>query len=92
MTVTIKNNWMILPTKADKERRDKYFEVVRSLRAEYVEEQKGVYDITVRPRLDYWVNEKYGFQMQTDGQGNYTAEYTVTDPKKFMLFQIKYGK
>jgi hypothetical protein len=90
MGIVVKNNWMLLPTKEEKERRDKYFEIIRALRHEYMEVHKGILDITVRPRLDFWANEKYGFQMETDGQGNYTADYTVTDPKKFMLFQIKY--
>lgn len=87
--IVIKNNWMLLPTKAEKEWRDKYFEIIRNVRSEYIEEHKDIYDMT-RPRLDFWVNERYGFQMETDGQGNYTAVYTVTDPKKFMLFQMKY--
>ena len=85
------NKWLILPTKEDKERRDKYFAVIRAMRVEYLEDNQGTYDHT-RPRLDYWANEKYGFQMESDGSGNYTANYTITDPKKFMLFQIKYWK
>lgn len=85
------NKWMILPTKEDRAERDKYFAVIKAMRVEYLEEYKGTYDFT-RPRIDWWANEKYGFQMETDGAGDYTHRYTVTDPKKFMLFQIKYWK
>ena len=85
------NNWLKLPTKEDKERRDKYWAVIRAMRVEYLEDNTGIYDHT-RPRIDYWANEKYGFQMEADGNGDYTHRYTITDPKKFMLFQIKYWR
>ncbi len=74
----------------DKAERNRYWSAIHSMRREYLDENKGIYDLTARPRIDYWANEKYGFQMEVDGEGNYTANYTVTDPKKFMLFQIKY--
>lgn len=71
--------------------RDLFYEIIRNMRQEYIEEHKGIYDSS-RPSVDQWANEKYGFQMVTDIQGNYIAEYTVTDPKKFMLFKIRYWK
>ncbi len=71
--------------------RDAYFSAVRRLNSEYTEEYKDIVDLTARPTVHYWVEEKYGFAMATDGSGNYTADYTITDPKKFMMFQIKYG-
>ena len=74
------------------EKRNQYWHAIHAMRQEYLEDFKGVYDLTVRPRIDYWANEKYGFQMEADGNGDYTANYTVTNPKKFMLFQIKYWK
>jgi hypothetical protein len=49
-----------------------------------------MFDLTVRPTVHYWAEQKYGFVMGIDGQGDYTGEYTVVDPKKFMLFQVKY--
>ena len=73
-----------------RERRDTYFNAIRNMRAEYMAEYKGEYDLTVRPTLHYWAEQKYGFVMATDGAGNYTADYNVVDPKKFMMFQIKY--
>ena len=75
----------------DKEQRNRYWSAIREMRQEYLEDNKGIYDST-RPRVDYWANEKYGFQMEADGTGDYTERYTVTNPKKFMLFQIKYWK
>lgn len=75
-----------------KESRARYWAAVYSMRQEYMRDHQGVFDLTIRPRIDYWANEKYGFQMGIDCEGNYTAAYTVTDPKKFMLFQIKYWK
>lgn len=78
----------------DKERKDKryqYWNACAKMRQEYLDDQKGVYDLTARPRLDYWANEKYGFQMQFDAiDGGITEHYTITDPKKFMMFQIKF--
>lgn len=75
----------------DKEERNRYWSAIRAMRPEYLEDNKGVYDHT-RPRIDYWANLKYGFQMEADGNGDYTANYTVTNPKKFMLFKIKYWR
>ena len=44
------------------------------------------------PTLPHWVEKKYGLRMGQDGSGNYTQDYDVVDPKRFMLFQIKYFK
>ena len=71
--------------------RNRYWHAIHAMRPEYIEQFKGDYSMT-RPAIHYWAEEKYGFRMETDGTGNYTAYYTVTDPKKFMLFQIKYWK
>jgi hypothetical protein len=75
-----------------REERDKYWSAIYAMRPEYMEEYKGVYDLTNRPTIHHWAEEKYGFRMETDGTGNYTAEYTVINSKKFMLFQLKYWK
>jgi hypothetical protein len=44
------------------------------------------------PTMPYWVEQKYGLRMGLDGSGNYTQYYDIVDPKRFMLFQIKYFK
>jgi hypothetical protein len=72
------------------DRRIQYWHAIYAMRADYIEENKGVYDLTTRPTLHYYAELKYGIRMGLDGQGNYTKDYTVVDPKKFMLFQIKY--
>lgn len=72
--------------------RDRYWNSLYSMRQEYMSEFKGVTDLTVRPTLHHWAEEKYGFKMGLDWQSNYTQDYTVVDPKKFMLFQIKYWR
>lgn len=73
-----------------KTRRFQYWSALNSLRKDYLKENAGVYDLTSRPTMHYWAELKYGFKMGLDDQGNYTQDYEVTDPKKFMLFQIKY--
>lgn len=75
----------------DKEERNRYWQAIYAMRPEYIEEFRGDYSMT-RPSIHYWAEQKYGFKMESDGTGNYTANYTVTDPKKFMLFQIKYWR
>jgi hypothetical protein len=72
--------------------RNRYWSAIRDMRQEYMEEFKGIYDLTNRPTVHYWAEEKYGFRMEVDGEGGYTAKYDVIDDKKFMLFQIKYWK
>lgn len=76
--------------KEQRELRTQYWAVLYELRTEHRNLYPNFPDSSA-PRLDYWVNEKYGFQMGTDGQGCYTGSYTVTDPKKFLFLQIKYG-
>lgn len=73
-----------------KEDRFRYWSALQLMRKDYLLENKGVYDLTSRPTMHYWAELKYGFRMGLDGQGNYTQDYDVVDPKKFMLFQIKY--
>ena len=75
-----------------KARRNQYWSALQEMRSEYMQEFKGITDLTVRPALHYYAQHKYGFKMGLDGQGNYTQDYEVVDPKKFMLFQIKYMK
>ena len=75
-----------------KAKRNQYWNSLHVMRKEYIEDHNGQYDLTARPTMHYWAELKYGFKMGLDGQGNYTQDYTVTDPKKFMLFQIKYWK
>lgn len=75
-----------------KQKRWNYWNALRLMRQEYLTDHNGQYDLTVRPTLHYWAEEKYGFRMEFTGDGSYTENYTVTDPKKFMLFQIKYWR
>jgi hypothetical protein len=78
--------------RAQRARRDQYWNALFLMRNDYMIDNKGQYDLTARPTLHYYAELKYGFKMGLDGQGNYTKEYEVVDPKKFMLFQIKYMK
>ncbi len=75
-----------------RQRQNEYWNALFLMRNEYLEENKGQYDLTARPTLHYWAELKYGFKMGLDGQGNYTKEYDVVDPKRFMLFQLKFWK
>lgn len=75
-----------------KAKRMEYWNALYLMRQEYMEDNKGQIDPTVRPTMHYWAELKYGFKMGLDGQGNYTQDYDVVDPKKFMLFQLKYWK
>ena len=69
-----------------------YWNTIRKVREEYMQVFKGITDLTVRPTLHYWVEEKYGVKMGIDGDGNYTEDYTVVDSKKFLILQLKYWK
>jgi hypothetical protein len=92
-TVTVSGEQIELKTIQDaKLSRDRYWQSLYEMRQEYMSEFKGIFDLTVRPTMHYWAEQKYGFKMGLDGQGNYTSDYTVVNPKKFMLYQIKYWK
>ena len=73
------------------EHRKQYWGALHAVRAEYREAVGDNIGMT-GPTLPHWVEQKYGLRMGLDGQGNYTQHYDVVDPKRFMLFQIKYFK
>lgn len=75
-----------------KAKRQQYWSALYEMRQEYMSDNKGIFDLTVRPTMHYWAEQKYGFKMGLDGQGNYTKDYEVVDPKRFMFFQLKYMK
>lgn len=76
----------------ERDHRTRYWHSLYDMRQEYLQVHKGNYDMTARPTMHYWAEEKYGFKMGMDGSGHYTGDFTVVDPKKFMLYQIKYWK
>lgn len=73
-----------------KQKRWQYWNALNRMRTEYITQFQDQYDLTVRPTLQHWAEEKYGFKMGMSETGDYTETYTVVDPKKFMIFQIKY--
>ena len=73
------------------EKRNQYWLALHAVRNEYYDEVGD--NIEMRePTMPHWIEQKYGLKMGLDGVGNWTAYYDVVDPKKFMLFQIKYFK
>lgn len=74
-----------------KSRRWQYWNALHAVRSEYRTDVGDNAELK-GPTLPYWVEQKYGIKMGLDGSGNYTQEYTVVDPKRFMFFQIKYFK
>ena len=73
------------------EQRNQYWHSLHAVRTEYREAVGDNVGMT-GPAMPQWLEQKYGLRMGQDGSGNYTAHYDVTNPKKFMLFQIKYFK
>ena len=76
----------------NKDKRNQYWLAIRRMRQDYLNDYAGIYDLTIRPALHYYAELKWGIKMGLDGQGNYTQDFKVVDPKKYMLFQIKYMK
>ena len=53
----------------DREQRDKrtqYWQSLYEMRQEYIQAFKSVSDLTSRPTMQYWAEEKYGFKMGMD--------------------------
>lgn len=73
-----------------KAKRDDYWRALKRARNEYLQANTGNYDLTSRPTFHFFIEQHYGLKMGIDSLGEYTSEYQVVDPKKFMLFQIKY--
>jgi hypothetical protein len=73
------------------DKRNQYWGALISMRKEY-ENEVGNNTGMTGPTMQYWAEGRYGFKIGTDGSGNYTQYYDIVDPKKFLLFQIKYMK
>lgn len=73
------------------EQRIQYWGALHAVRTEYREAVGDNAGMT-GPTMPHWVEQTYGLRMGQDGSGNYTQHYDVINPKKFMLFQIKYFK
>lgn len=74
-----------------KRRRWDYWNALRLMRLEYLEEYKDDQGMT-RPTLHFWAEGKYGIKMGMDGEGGYTEDWDVTDPRKYMIFQLKFWR
>jgi hypothetical protein len=74
-----------------KSKRWQYWNALHAVRSEYRLAVGNNINMVV-PTLPHWVEQKYGLRMGQDGSGNYTQDYEVVNPKRFMLFQIKYFK
>ena len=73
------------------EQRKQYWGALHAVRKEYtsdVGDNAGMVGST----FPHWMEQKYGIRMGLDGSGNYTQDYSVSNPKRFLLFQIKYMK
>jgi hypothetical protein len=73
------------------EQRKQYWGALHDARKEYrsdVGDNVGMTGST----FPHWMEQKYGIRMGLDGSGNYTQEYSVSNPKRFLLFRIKYMK
>jgi hypothetical protein len=73
------------------EQRKQYWGALHAVRKEYREAVGDNAGMT-GPTMPYWVEQKYGLRMGQDGSGNYTQTYEVVNPKRFLLFRIKYMK
>jgi hypothetical protein len=74
-----------------KSKRWQYWNALHAVRSEY-REAVGDNEGMTGPTLPFWVEQKYGIKMGINGEGQYTQEYDIVNPKRFMLFQIKYFK
>ena len=67
------------------EQKYRYWQVLRILKSEWEDTDEPV-------EYPLWVERKWGFQIGiSDIAYGYTADCVVVNPKKFMLFKIKYG-
>jgi hypothetical protein len=73
------------------ENRMQYWGALHAVRSEYRLAVDSSAELSSHS-LPVWVEKKYGLRMGQDDTGNYTQHYDVTDPRRFMLFQIKYMK
>lgn len=76
------------PQKEFRENRWNYWSNLRKLKQEfYIETQS-------RDPVQYlkWLENKYGFKVGTDFEGNFTDSYKIVDEKKYIVYVLKYGK
>jgi len=71
-----------------REKRNRYWEILRMARNNA---NKLSGRILNDKEFQKFLNDTYGIQPEYDNNGNYTAEYTVIDEKKYLLLLLKYG-
>ena len=71
-----------------REKRNRYWEILRMA-------QKDANKLNGRilnsKEFQKFLKDTYGIQPKYDNNGNYSAEYTVIDEKKYLLLLLKYG-
>ena len=63
-----------------REKRDQYWQSLYYMRQEYLAEHTGNYDLTSRPTMHYWAEEKYGFKMVCRQKTAQLAMFKLTSP------------
>lgn len=86
---------------AQKRKRDQYWRMLRTAKAEYDESQKTNFvqpphhekygGDTSMNSFYYFMQNTYGVKMGLTGSKEITGEYTIVDEKKYTMFLLKYG-
>ena len=73
-----------------RKRRFKYWQTLKTLRNEYLE-NSSIKDEQETSRFLDWVEQNYGIRSKMF-DGHLTDDYDIVDEKKYMIYVLKYGK
>lgn len=70
-----------------RDRRLHYWNVLRTLKAEFTEETGS----TEATEYITWLENKYGFKPKINHEGYLTDDYDIVDEKKYLIYILKHG-
>lgn len=75
----------VATTELTTEQRDQYRTALRASREEFLESP-----FVNKMSFPDWMEREYGVVMLKNSDGYYVMNYSVSDEKRFMLFQLKF--
>lgn len=91
MSLINPQNWSESDNSANQQRWE-YWGTLFKLRKEFTSGLPQDTSLVEIPRLfEEYMLEEHGIKVGKDEGGNYTADYTVVDEQKFLLYKLKYS-
>jgi|LauGreDrversion4_2_1035121.scaffolds.fasta_scaffold269793_4 hypothetical protein len=73
-----------------KRQRNSYWRRIRECRHDYLESNPNIKHIISNAGFYQYLQEKFGIKLKFDNSGNISEDFEIVDPKRYMLFLLRY--